>query len=290
MTNEGTGRIGDLISTQDQEYQRGLDNDQMNNNKLIIEKLEMWEQDQEEESRLKRLEYLNNLNSHDRRLFMLGELPVESEKGEESDQKYFNMSNKDAALIDPDHFLVYRLTDYVELAYSLIDLYNNNNIKVSEVGEIQSIQLPIDIYDIRYYYHVNPRFDTQWEYTVLSMCLQHYIDSDHSSDHSSIKGIKGITQNDICNISSEKKYGELEFSDTNSTNSTNDTSDTNDVNKIKTDLKTRLHLFGMEPELIQSAMELVATDDIICKYIGSNYTEEQILERLIASTLQELYN
>lgn len=239
----------EVIQSQNTAYQDGLDIDQIRDNTTIIAKLNEQLHDTQEIKRVKRIDILNNLTPQQRRSFLLGEYQIDSEE----EQQYYNVTNQEVETLlktDSDYFVVYKVIDDVEIAYSLKVLFDNANVIVIDKSErpikINSIDLPIEIDGNLYYYHVNPRTDKQWEYTVLSAQIEEYLDS-----------MEDKTQQD-------------------------------DFNMIRETIKERLLSFGIMDNLSAlSACDIIATNENIKNYKESDYTPEEICTSLIEKIINE---
>lgn len=261
-TTETLKENREIVSVQNEEYESGLQHDQMQSNAEVIELLGQQEEARDEESRLKRLEILNNLSPQSRRLFMIGEYEIESE----GQQKYYNVSDSEAELIDPDYLLVYRLTEYATFAFSLVDLFEAGCIKVTSDNKIDSISLPIKIDNDphdpcnTYFYHVTPEFDKQWEYDVISMQLKPLLTKKKLPSPSSPGSPPRRDVEDPENVS---------------------------FHTIKETLRSQLQSYGIDNEVIGTACDIIATEETIENYQISKFDSKQILEKLVERTLEQ---
>lgn len=286
-----------LIQIQNDEYQKGLDEDQLKENQNTIKRLQEVIAVREENNRCKRLSLLNSLTPKRRRLFMMGELNVDLDGNDE--QRFYNVSNDVADSIDPEYMLIYEVTDDLEVAFSLKDLFARGHVKMCG-DTLNYIELPITVGDDLCYFYVAPRYDTQWEYTVISAQLtqltqkphlninwdEYLIDDDgHDDAHSDSNQDEHSVSGDdeaatSANEGNEVNEGnEIHASPTGHTGHTGQT--------VQMLFRERLQMYGIDPSLIDTAISTISSEEAIHNLMNSgSSSEEEILERFIETFFQ----
>lgn len=231
----------------DDNYQHGLLIDRLKHNDRIKEQLADYLLHKDEQYRQLRLEQLNNMSNDQRRKLFANKYASSSASDSSEEQEYFNL---DDLMMIPDHLL---LVYDIYLTDETVRLAYNFKTLIEDKHidfnneKVTQVRLPININDNVVYYNVDPRLDSQLDFDSLYQL--------YTQDEENTKTIKHK-----CMIETR-------------------------IETIKKEFNTQINALGTPSESCYDTE--IINDELINVYIESDYTNNQIVEKLIGIVFEQ---
>lgn len=286
-------KFGTLISEQNMAYNESLLEDLLKSNQQILNHLDEYAMEKEEQDRLDRIEKLNSMSASERREYILNRRAITTT----TQSNYLNVTNAEFDLIPPDYLLLYTLCsskgNHYNVAYSIEKLVQDQKVIVNPSNDkVIYVKLPItessDYYvDLSTSSQNSTKLgtDDQWDITLLQMNVD------------KIRGINRKSQTVVETVIHEDSHvpNFVEFRDeVRSSNSPVRSSSVvhsdPPISKIRIDkIKEQ-----SQEKLSQLGIGFVSMDSLthnIELYIYSEFTDEEIIQKVIELVLEnKIYN
>lgn len=272
-------KFGTLISEQNIAYNESLLEDLLKSNQQILNDLDEYAMEKEEQDRLDRIEKLNSMSASERRDYILNRRSITTT----TQSNYLNVTNAEFEMIPPDYLLLYTLCsskgNHYNVAYSIEKLVQDQKVIVNPSNDkVIYVKLPItessDYYvDLGTSSRNSKSTDDQWDITMLQMNVD------------KIRGINRKSQTDInTNVVENVIHGDSHVRSSSAVHSDPPISKVR-IDKIKEQSQEKLSQLGIGFVSMDSLTHNIEL------YIYSEFTDEEIIQKVIELVLEnKIYN